>query len=138
MTTNSITWGLPDMETETETAATRLERLVPRATVTAARAESLAIAHAQGVDDATFRRLAAATRLARAVTVILPAVSRGRGWARLGRGPTAAWGERTATGYRVTTGRWTVGADDGGARKHQAEWTVAHVLVSAETWTIAS
>lgn len=111
-------------------------------TVSDARRENLARALELGADDATLVRLASAVRVSRRSTIVLPAhryegLSRGRGWARQGKGNDAVWGERTDTGYRVGTGRWVVGATDGFSRKDETIWRVAHVAVGAETWTVA-
>src|SRR4051812_24609057 len=97
------------------------------------RLETLTIAHDK-VDDATFTKLANALRAARKDTVLLPAhrfegLSRGKGWARKGRGDSAVWGERDDGGYRVGPGKWTVGGNDGFTRKGQDEWVVAHIQV---------
>lgn len=123
-----------------ETAADRIARL-GLTEISAARLETLTIAHPL-VDDALFARLANALRVARTATIVLPAhryegLSRGRGWARRGRGGSAEWGERTDKGYRVGPGRWTVGGSDGYSRKGEDTWTVEHVAVGAETWTVA-
>lgn len=107
------------------------------------RAKSLARAVELGADDATLKVLCDAMRVNRAPTIVLPAhryegLSRGRGWARKGRGDSAEWGERTDKGYRVGPGTWTVGGNDGFSRKGETRWTVKHVAVGAETWTVAS
>lgn len=130
------------MTDTTETVAARIERLVPGATPTEKRLESLTIAHPL-VDDATFAALVTAMNVARKDTVTLPVqrfenLSRGRGWARKGRGDSAVWGERTEKGYRVGPGRWTVGGQDGFSRKGEVAWTVKHVTIGTETWTIAN
>lgn len=110
--------------------------------VSSARSKSLEIAHAV-VDDEVFARIAQALRLARNETITLPAhrfegLSRGRGWARKGRGGGAVWGERTDGGYRVGVGRWTVGGSDGFSRKGEDTWTVQHIQVGSATWTVAN
>lgn len=94
------------------------------------------------VDDTTFARISDAMRVAKSMTVVLPAhryegLSRGKGWARQGVGKSAVWGERVSGGYRVGPGRWTVGGNDGFRRKGETEWNVEHVTVGGETWTIA-
>jgi hypothetical protein len=81
--------------------------------------------------------------VSRAHTILVPAnrlenLSRGKGWARKGRGDRAEWGERADGGYRVGPGKWTVGGNDGFDRKREDVWDVEHVQVGAETWTIAS
>lgn len=125
-----------------ETIEARLARLAI-VDVTASRRESLALAHTAGVDDATLRLLADVTRLRRTNWIALPAgryehLSRGKGWARLGRGQSATWGERVEDGYKAAReGEWVVGSDDGFSRKDQVEWQVRHVQVSDAVWTIA-
>lgn len=110
----------------------------------ARRLETLGIAAELGADEAVLRVIAEAVRVKRnSSTIVLPAhryegLSRGRGWARKGRGNTAEWGERTDDGYRVGPGRWTVGGHDGFSRKGQTEWSVKHVQVGDQTWTVAS
>lgn len=65
-------------------------------------------------------------------------LSRGSGWCRKGKGDSATWGERTDGGYRVGPGRWIVGGNDGFRRKGSDEWTVEHVTVGGQIWTVAS
>lgn len=101
------------------------------------------IAHEACVDDALFVKLGNAASVARKATVTLPAhrfegLSRGKGWARAGKGASVAWGERTGRGYLVGPGRWTVGGNDGFSRKGENIWVVEHVTVGGETWTIAN
>ena len=112
-------------------------------TVTEARRESLARASELGADRMTLMMLVQASRVSRRDTIVLPSgkyehLSRGKGWARKGRGNTAEWGEREDGGYRVGPGRWTVGSSDGFSRKSSIDWTVKHVCVGVETWTVAS
>lgn len=111
-------------------------------TVKEERVKSLAIA-AEHITDDIFLKLANAIRLARASSIVLPLgryenLSRGRGWARKGRGNSVEWGEREAKGYRVGPGYWIVGSHDGYSRKDSEEWTVEHVQVGTETWTVAN
>jgi len=75
-------------------------------------------------------------------TILLPAgryegLSRGKGWARQGRGDSATWGEREDAGYRVGPGKWTVGSNDGFNRKEQTDWLVKHLKVGDKVWTLA-
>jgi hypothetical protein len=96
-----------------------------------------------GADDATLIALRDATRVARKDTIVVPAhryegLSRGRGWARLGRGGDVRWGERVDGGYRVGPGRWSVGSTDGFFRKGADVWDCEHLRVGEETWTVAS
>lgn len=107
------------------------------------RTQRLAVAAELGADEAALRALASALRVSRSTEITVPAhryegLSRGRGWARRGRGARAAWGERADGGYRVGPGRWTVGGSDGYARQGEVVWDVAHVQVGSETWTVAS
>lgn len=107
-----------------------------------ARLPKLARAVAIGVSEVTYRKLCEAVRVSERDTVVVNAhryegLSRGRGWARKGRGENAQWGERVKGGYRVGPGRWEVGATDGFRRKDHTTWDVEHVTVGPETWTIA-
>jgi hypothetical protein len=125
--------------------ASVIDALCTGHTVSDSRRESLIIALGLGADDSTLVRLRDAGRLDRSGrrTVDLPPgryehCSRGRGWARRGRGDSAVWGERVDAGYRVGVGRWTVGSTDGFSRKSSEDWTVEHIRVGTETWTVAS
>jgi len=107
------------------------------------RRESLQIAIDLGADQKTLEQLRDAARIYRADYIVLPAhryegLSRGRGWARKGRGDSAVWGERTDDGYKVGPGRWTVGATDGFSRKATNDWTVKNIKVGDQIWTIAN
>lgn len=133
-----------NIETNTTLQAAVADRItrLGLADIGESRLQSLTIAHEAGVTDDTFAKLGNALRLSRLATIVLPAhryesLSRGRGWARKGRGDNAQWGEREDNGYRVSDGRWTVGASDGFSRKDEALWTVTHVTVGDSTWTIA-
>lgn len=106
------------------------------------RRESLARALELGADKKTVERIRDAARLARKTTIVIPSgrydhLSRGKGWARMGRGASVTWGERVDGGYRVGPGKWTVGSDDGFRRKSKLDWVVSHVQVGEQTWTIA-
>jgi hypothetical protein len=112
-------------------------------TVSDSRAQTLAIAMLSGATDATLVAIRDANRVSRTDTVVLPAyryerLSRGRGWARCGKGDSAKWGERADGGYRVGPGKWSVGATDGYQRKGADEWSVEHVRVGQEVWTVAN
>lgn len=129
------------MSTEIRTAADRIAVIAPSATD--ARRESLRLAAEAGADDATLRRLAAATRLSRFPHIDLPAryagLSRSKGWARLGRGDAAQWGEESKGGFRVATpGTWTTYSSDGFSREKRETWKVERVTIGSLTWTIAS
>jgi len=126
----------------TTTTTPTLDAILSGHTVSDTRRQSLELALSLGADEQTLIVLRDALRLKRADTIVLPAhrlegMSRGRGWARQGRGDSAIWGERTDGGYRVGPGRWTVGGHDGFQRKGQDEWRVRHVAVGAQTWTVA-
>jgi hypothetical protein len=107
------------------------------------RVETLRIALALGATPPAIRALACALRVAREDTIALPAhryegLSRGKGWARRGKGPDAEWGERVGGEYRVGVGKWIVGGNDGFKRKGEDTWTVEHVRVGTQVWTVAS
>lgn len=130
------------MKTETTTETTETTETTTPPTPPTPREESLAIAAGLGADAATLEVLRAATRLSRRDTIVLPhhrfeLLSRGKGWARKGQGKDVTWGERADGGYRVGPGRWTVGGNDGFTRKGEVIWTVRHVQVGAQTWTLA-
>jgi len=102
----------------------------------------LEVAIALGADLETLEILRDASRISRILTIRLPAhryegLSRGRGWARKGRGDSVEWGEKASGGYRVGPGEWDVGATDGFSRKGSVHYVVSHVQVGPETWTIA-
>lgn len=106
------------------------------------RAETLRLAVELGADAKTIEVLCAAVRVARKPSIVLPAhryegLSRGRGWARKGKGENAEWGERVDGGYRVGPGRWSVGGNDGFSRKGETRWDVKHVQVGDQAWTVA-
>lgn len=108
-----------------------------------ARLKCLAQAVELGAEDAVLEALSDALRVNMKETVILPAhryekLSRGKGWARKGRGSDAVWGERVDGGYRVGPGKWVVGGHDGFSRKGEDGWVVKHVRVGEQTWTVAS
>jgi hypothetical protein len=139
-------WPLADfaLSTPAETVEARITRLGlgTVAEYSAGRLDSLNIAN-RLVDDFLFGVLARVTRLSRLETICLPAhryegLSRGRGWARQGKGDSVVWGERVeGRGYRCGPGKWVVGATDGFRRKDSATWDVTHVLVGTEKWTMA-
>lgn len=134
-----LQWGY--MTTAIESVTDRIARMA-LADISEKRLADLTIAHPL-VDDATFAKISDAPRYSKTDTVIIPmhklaTLSRGKGWARLGQGKNVTWGERCNGGYRVGPGHWTVGGDDGFSRKGQIEWTVEHVTVGSETWTVAS
>lgn len=119
-----------------------LDELTAGHEVSKPRLVSLKRAIELGADDKTLEALREAARVGRASTIILPAhrlegLSRGKGWARKGRGSSAIWGEKDDGGYRVGPGRWTVGGNDGFSRKGETEWVVKNISVGSEVWTIA-
>ena len=77
------------------------------------------------------------------LSVILPPnrmeyLSRGRGWARLGKFDDATWGARCEGGYRVNRpGVWVVGGDDGFGRKREDSYKVARVKIGEIFWIVA-
>lgn len=128
----------PNTAPTTETVADRIARLGLTDIV---HTEALEAAHPL-VDDAAFARISDALRVSQDTTIDLPPhalemKARGSGWCRRGRGEQAVWGERTAKGYRVGPGRWTIGGSDGVSRKGTVEWVVEHITVGDEIWTIA-
>lgn len=107
------------------------------------RRESLLMAIALGAPEKILITLRDAARVSRKNTIILPPgrferLSRGKGWARLGKGNSVTWGERDDEGYLVGPGKWTVGSNDGFNRKDSVSWDVKHIVVGTETWTVAS
>lgn len=124
-----------------ETVEQRIARL-QLLDINAQRLQTLTVAHPV-VDDATFTRLSNACRCVSGSSIVLPphhyeTLSRGRGWARLGRGQDAVWGERVEGGYRVGPGRWEIGGDDGYSRRRSDTWQVDAVRVGEMVWTIAN
>lgn len=128
-----------------EDATARLALICEGHFVSAGRRESLAKAIAAGASDAALIELREAhtTSGGPAETIVIPRgryehLSRGKGWARKGRGDDVEWGEKEGKGYRVGPGRWVVGSNDGFNRKDSMDWEVKHVKVGSETWTIAN
>ena len=120
-----------------------LAALVDGHEVTEDRRGSLMLAIRAGADAAALATIRDATRVSRKSTILLPCqrfenLSRGKGWARKGKGNSAEWGEREDGKYRVGAGRWTVGGNDGFSRKGEDTWDVENVTVGTETWTVAS
>lgn len=121
----------------------RLNALLEGNEKPASRVERLVEAIELGASDKVLETLRDALRISRRDTIPLPphhyeGLSRGRGWCRKGRGASAVWGEREDAGYRVGPGNWIVGGHDGFSRKGQDRWTVEHVQVGEQTWTIAN
>lgn len=128
-----------------ENVQERLARLEVSQNISEARLKTLARATELGVTDSLFLRIANAAAVGRSGgSLVLPPgrydhCSRGKGWARHGRGDTVQWGESVTGGYRVNvTGRWTVGSSDGFNRKDQQTYTVSCLAINGdETWLIA-
>lgn len=111
--------------------------------VSEARARTLAKAIDTGASESALEKLKAATRVEFADQIALPKgaydhLSRGKGWARKGRGDSAEWGEKSPQGWLVGPGSWLVHSTDGFNRKSEVDWRVEHVRVGDETWTIAN
>ena len=128
----------------TESLTERCERLgISLKHTSEGRKSRLVRATEIGADDATFVRLHGASRVGSAKSVTLAPgrydhCSRGKGWARLGSGYDAQWGEATDGGYLVTqTGSWVVGSSDGFSRKDQRTDKVSLVQVGTAKWFIA-
>lgn len=121
---------------------TLLDHVTADHTVSDPRLDTLRRAVSIGADEHTLALIRGAVRVSKSATIVLPAnklegCSRGRGWARKGKGNSAEWGERVDGGYRVGPGKWSVGATDGFSRKRSDEWVVRNIKVGTETWTIA-
>ena len=86
---------------------------------------------------------AAAVGVQGELTVVLPpnrleSLSKGRGWARLGKFDDATWGVKCDGGYRVNRpGNWVVGGDDGFGRKREDSYKVARVKIGDLFWIVA-
>lgn len=94
------------------------------------------------VDDKVFKQIAKASVVSQELTITIPPgrydhCSRGKGWVRKGKGDNAEWGESVRGGYVIGPGTWTQGSSDGFNRKEQKTWTVKHIKVGNETWTLA-
>jgi hypothetical protein len=98
------------------------------------RCRALILAASRGATPQDLRAIAEAVRVSTGDGVTVPmhhyeTLSRGRGWARLGRGEKAVWGERTEGGYRLRQeGRWVVGGHDGFSRRGETIWDVRRVV----------
>lgn len=106
---------------------------------------SLEIANLKGITDEVFVQLATAVRLKRRNGFInlsahrFENLSRGRGWARKGKGPSVEWAERGENGgYNCTVGTWVIGGNDGFSRKGSDTWKVSEIRVGDELWLIAN
>jgi hypothetical protein len=95
-----------------------------------ARCRALMLAASRGATPLDLKAIAEAIRVSTGDGITVPfhryeTLSRGRGWARLGRGKNAVWGERVDDGYRLRVeGRWVVGGHDGFDRRGETVWDV--------------
>lgn len=105
---------------------------------------AIAIAKSLGCEDAVrVFESAAAVGPQNELSVILPAgrleaMSKGKGWARLGNGDSAVWGVKTEGGYTVNKpGNWIVGSNDGFSRKREDSYKVTRVKIGEIFWVVA-
>lgn len=105
---------------------------------------AIAVAKSLGKDEAVaVFESAAAVGVQGELSVVLPpnrleSLSRGRGWARLGKFDDATWGVKVEGGYRVSRpGNWVVGGDDGFGRKREDSYKVARVKIGDLFWIVA-
>jgi len=130
--------------TNTDDLTVTVDELLEGYEVTDSRRELLDVACAAGATRTALEAIRDAIRVSSGPLITLPAhhfegLSRGRGWARKGRGESVVWGDRVDGGYRVGPGNWTVGASDGFRRKKSVTWAVLHVDVGdLRVWTVAS
>lgn len=119
--------------------AIELTKSITDCGVSPGRARLLVEAAAAGLSPAQLKKIAQAWRVGEG-SVILPAgkyeaLSRGKGWCRLGTGSNAKWGSRVDGGYMIEEGgKWTVGSSDGFSRKdsdtYKAEEVGAYLIAS--------
>lgn len=109
-----------------------------------ARDAAIIVAKSIGNDDAVaVFESAAAVGVQGELSVVLPpnrleSLSKGRGWARLGKFDDATWGVKCEGGYRVSRpGMWAVGGDDGFGRKREESYKVARVKIGDLFWIVA-
>lgn len=105
---------------------------------------AIAVAKSLGKDEAVaVFESAAAVGVQGELSVILPpnrleSLSKGSGWARLGKFDDATWGVKVEGGYRVNRpGNWLVGGDDGFGRKRGDSYKVARVKIGDLFWIVA-
>ena len=105
---------------------------------------AIAVAKSLGKDEAAdLFASAVAVGIQGELSVVLPpnrleSLSKGKGWARLGKYDDATWGVKTEGGYRVNRpGSWVVGGDDGFGRKREDTYKVARVKISDLFWIVA-
>lgn len=120
----SIPWA------EMELVAPGCSGGIERADATA-RAGTVAVALLNGASVAELARIAAAKKASRGASVRVStrfgALSRGKCWARMGRGQSVEWADKDGGAVMLPAGKWTVGSDDGFSRKEQTEWTVVSI-----------
>lgn len=109
-----------------------------------ARDAAIAVAKSLGKDEAVeVFQSAVSVGVQGELSVILPpnrleSLSKGRGWARLGKFDDATWGVKVEGGYRVSRpGNWVVGGDDGFGRKRKDSYKVARVKIGDMFWVVA-
>ena len=109
-----------------------------------ARDAAIAVAKSLGKDEAVeVFQSAVSVGVQGELSVILPpnrleSLSKGRGWARLGKFDDATWGAKVEGGYRVSRpGSWVVGGDDGFGRKREDSYKVARVKIGDMFWVVA-
>ncbi len=105
---------------------------------------AIAVAKSLGKDEAVeVFQSAVSVGVQGELSVILPpnrfeSLSKGRGWARLGKFDDAIWGVKVEGGYRVgRPGNWVVGGDDGFGRKREDSYKVARVKIGDMFWVVA-
>lgn len=105
---------------------------------------AIAVAKSLGKDEAVeVFQSAVSVGVQGELSVILPpnrleSLSKGRGWARLGKFDDAIWGVKVEGGYRVSRpGNWVVGGDDGFGRKREDSYKVARVKIGDMFWVVA-
>jgi hypothetical protein len=108
----------------------RLMQVITAEQIGDGRCRALLLAASRGATPQDLKAIAEAVRVSTGDGIVVPAhryelLSRGRGWARLGRGDNAVWGERTDDGYRLrVTGKWVIGGHDGFSRRGEDVWDV--------------
>lgn len=105
---------------------------------------AIAVAKSLGKDEvADLFASAVAIGVQGELSVVLPpnrleSLSKGKGWARLGKYDDATWGVKVEGGYRVNRpGNWVVGGDDGFGRKREDSYKVARVKIGDLFWVVA-
>lgn len=105
---------------------------------------AIAVAKSLGKDEAVeVFQSAVSVGVQGELSVILPpnrleSLSKGRGWARLGKFDDATWGVKVEGGYLVSRpGNWVVGGDDGFGRKREDSYKVARVKIGDLFWIVA-